>query len=336
MEASKLTGIERELVLQYLIDGNVPVTVTPIEENEAPESSGECPRAQDEGLGGEKSGEADKKPEGDEKPRPATAALFPIAIKAEQLKVLEQGIILLTNPPQNVQNFIDKKARVEFYFNRLGLYFETKIKRIKAGLALVIPSSISRIQEAAAAPRPTEFSARLYFSVNQKTDVQIECAAASGYQTFSKPVWKDIDEGAQKKAKEYLEEFIVHARQKGVAGSGVQLIPVVRYLAEKVSKMESVQGRKEPLDVLYVSHERLVVGQKAGNVDLQEGTEYALEMSFPLPRPLTERKIFATCRVESNYFDDNKEFSCSVLRYTSLQEEDVRFLYEKGTGEKFI
>ena len=166
--------------------------------------------------------------------------------------------------------------------------------------------------------------------------MQIECAAASGYQTFSKPVWKDIDEGAQKKAKEYLEEFIVHARQKGVAGSGVQLIPVVRYLAEKVSKMESVQGRKEPLDVLYVSHERLVVGQKAGNVDLQEGTEYALEMSFPLPRPLTERKIFATCRVESNYFDDNKEFSCSVLRYTSLQEEDVRFLYEKGTGEKFI
>lgn len=317
MEASKLTGIERELVLQYLIDGNVPVTVTPIEEEEA-------------ALDG------DAKEVSGDMPRPATAALFPIAIKAEQLKVLEQGIILLTNPPQNVQNFIDKKARVEFYFNRLGLYFETKIKRIKAGLALVIPSSISRIQESAAAPRPTEFSASLYFSVNQKTDVHYDCVPAAGYQLFSKPVWKDIDEAAQKKAKEYLESFIVHARQKGVAGSGVQLIPVVRYLSEKVSKMESVQGRKEPLDVLFVSHERIVFGQKAGNVDLQEGTEYALEMSFPLPRPLTERKIFGTCRVEANYFDDSKEFSCAVCRYTSLQEEDVRFLYEKGTGEKLI
>ena len=29
MEHDKLTGIERELVLQYLIDGNVPVTLTP-------------------------------------------------------------------------------------------------------------------------------------------------------------------------------------------------------------------------------------------------------------------------------------------------------------------
>ena len=319
MEAAKLTGIERELVLQYLIDGNVPVTVTPIED--------EAESEQEPGAEGDS---------GEEKIKPATAALFPIAIKAEQLKVLEQGIILLTNPPQNVQNFIDKKARVEFYFNRLGLYFETKIKRIKAGLALVIPSSISRIQEAEPAPRPTEFSAQLYFSVNQKTDVHYDCVPAQGYDIFSKPVWKDIDEAAQKKAKAYLEEFIVHARQKGVAGSGVQLIPVVRYLAEKVAKMQSVQGRKDPLEVLFASHERIVFGQKAGNVDLQEGTEYALEMSFPLPRPLTERKIFATCRVESNYFDDEKEFSCTVCRYTSLQEEDIRFLYEKGTGEKFI
>ncbi len=309
MEASKLTGIERELVLQYLIDGNVPVTVTPVEENSGDEQ---------------------------DKVKPASSALFPIAIKAEQLKVLEQGIILLTNPPQNVQNFIDKKVKVEFYFNRLGLYFETKIKRIKAGLALVIPSSISRIQEPSAAPRPSEFSASLYFSVNQKSDIHIDCVPAEGYRLFSSPVWKDIEEGSQKRAKAYLEEFIVHARQKGVAGSGVQLIPVVRYLSEKIVKMESVQGRKNPLEVLFVNHERIVFGQKAGNYELREGSEYALEMSFPLPRPLTERKIFATCRVESNYFDDDKDFMCAVCRYTSLQEEDARFLYEKVSGEKFI
>ena len=33
MENENLTGIERELVLQYLIDGNIPVTLTPIDEN---------------------------------------------------------------------------------------------------------------------------------------------------------------------------------------------------------------------------------------------------------------------------------------------------------------
>ena len=33
MEQKSLTGIERTLVVQYLTDGNVPVTLTPIEEN---------------------------------------------------------------------------------------------------------------------------------------------------------------------------------------------------------------------------------------------------------------------------------------------------------------
>ena len=39
MEKTKLSGIERELVLQYLIDGNVPVTITPVE-NSSAESDG--------------------------------------------------------------------------------------------------------------------------------------------------------------------------------------------------------------------------------------------------------------------------------------------------------
>ncbi len=311
MQASKLTGIERELVLQYLIDGNVPVTVTPIENPE-------------------------EKDFGTAQVKPATSALFPIAIKAEQLKVIAQGIILLTTPPENVKNFIGKSVRVEFYFNRLGLYFETTIKQIKAGLALVIPSSISRMQETTEKERPTEFRAQLYFSVNKKTDIHIDCLPKEGYDIFARPVWKDIQEESQQKAKVFLEKFIAHARTRGTAGSGVQLIPVVRYLAEKVVKKESIQGRQNPLEVIFVNHERIVFGAKTENIDLKDGTEYALEMSLPMPKPLTGRKIFATCRVESNYSDESKELTCAVCRYTSLQEEDIRFLYEKCSGEKFI
>lgn len=305
----KLTGIERELVLQYLIDGNVPITVTPIVEDE---------------------------PENNDEVKPSTSAIFPIAIKAEQQKVLEQGIILLTNPPENVKSFIGQKVKVEFYFNRLGLYFETRIKEIKAGLALVIPSSISRIAEAATTHRPTEFSAELYYSMNQKSDIHIDCFPAQGYDIFAKPVWKDVSEGAQQKAKSYLEEFIAHARKQGVAGSGVQLIPVVRYLAERVAKMLSVEGRKGPLDVLFVNHERIVFGAKTESIDLKECGEYALGMTFPMQKPLNSRKIFTTCRVETIYTDDEKALTCAVCHYTSIQEEDLRFLYEKCTNEKFI
>ena len=61
MEKTKLSGIERELVLQYLIDGNVPVTITPVENSTA---------------------------ESDGKIHPLNSAVFPLALNAGQISVL--------------------------------------------------------------------------------------------------------------------------------------------------------------------------------------------------------------------------------------------------------
>ena len=70
MKNNDLTGIERELVLQYLIDGNVPVTVTPME----------------------------KESETGDAIQPLSSAVFPVALKAEQIASGGNGIILLKNP----------------------------------------------------------------------------------------------------------------------------------------------------------------------------------------------------------------------------------------------
>ena len=81
MENNNLTGIERQLVLQYLIDGNVPVTVTPTEKNNGAEDA----------------------------IQPLSSAVFPVALKAEQIASGGNGIILLKNPPQSntfASNFI--------------------------------------------------------------------------------------------------------------------------------------------------------------------------------------------------------------------------------------
>jgi len=307
MESSSLTGIERELVLQYLIDGNVPVTVTPIEEEKNE----------------------------DDKIKPTLSTVFPIAIKGEQMKVLEQGIILLTNPPKSMQNFQTKKVRVEFYFNRLGLFFITELKEVKSGLALVIPSSISRIQEIEK-ERPLDFHANLFYSCNNKTDVHIECYPLEGYSLFSKPIWADVPEEIQGKTKAYLEKFIKHARKQGTAGNGLQLIPVCRYLAEARVKMQTVKDRMDPLDIIYADYERIVFASKKENMKLETSSEYALEMTFPLETPVVKsRKLFVTCMVEAIYENDEETFETAVCRYTSIKEEDIRFLYEKTTNKIF-
>lgn len=310
MESNSLTGIERELVLQYLIDGNVPVTITPVEETEQKDESDQI--------------------------KPASSAIFPVALKGEQIKVLEQGIILLTNPPKTVQNFQTKNVRVEFYFNRLGLFFDTELKEVKSGLALVIPSAIHRITELEK-ERPLDFSATLFYACNEKTDVHINCYPLENYRLFSKPVWSDVPEEIQHKTKAYLEEFIAHARKQGTAGNGLQLIPVCRYLAEAKEKMQVVEGRVEPLDIIYTDYERIVFASTTSNMHLENGAEYALELTFPIESNVIKtRRMFLTCCVEALYQNDEKNFTTAVCRYTSIKEEDVRFLYEKSTNKKFM
>ena len=124
MAGSELSGIERQLVLQYLIDGNTPITVTPVEESGSSE--------------GEK-----------EKIKSDSSRIFPVALRAEQMTVLDQGIILLKNPPENIKSFDGKDVRVQFYFNKIGLYFVTKMKKVSSGPAIVIPAAIQRVTEEA-------------------------------------------------------------------------------------------------------------------------------------------------------------------------------------------
>ena len=59
MEQKSLSGIERTLVVQYLTDGNVPVTLTPVEETL----------------------------NSDEVIHSLTSQIFPVAIKGEQVQV---------------------------------------------------------------------------------------------------------------------------------------------------------------------------------------------------------------------------------------------------------
>ena len=136
---NKLTGIERELVLQYLIDGNVPVTLTPCDENL----------------------------DDSEVTHSLTSQIFPVAIKGEHVKANKDGTILLKNPPQAVDNFANKTVKCEFYFNRIGLYFISDVNETKDGLSLVLPKEIERIVDDND-EKKYNFSALIYFDCKTK------------------------------------------------------------------------------------------------------------------------------------------------------------------------
>lgn len=320
-EEKELTGIERELVLQYLRDDNVPVTVTLEEKPEQAETD-----ISD-----------DKTPFPAKDERIPLSAVFPVAIKSQQMKVLDKGIILLDNDVRMVEPFVDKTVRVQFYFNRLGLYFVTKMQTYSQGLALVVPASIKRIAESNPVNQYS-VSARISFN-SSSSEVNIDCVPCMKYNLYVQPKWGDIELEKQKAAKSFLEKIVANVKNGNSKpyGTGVQLFPVCRYLTdEQQTETSSVEGRVQPLEIIYFDNTQLVLGTRQKENTLTPGAEYNVCLTFTLEaNKLLKRKVQVKAIVENIYSSEDGKSECYVLNFISVKEEDVRFLYERSTGQKF-
>lgn len=311
MEQKSLTGIERTLVVQYLTDGNVPVTLTPIEENL----------------------------NGDEIIHSLTSQIFPLAIKGENVQISKKGEIILENPPETVRRFINKAVRVEFYFNRVGLYFISKVEENddNENLSISIPPVIDRIIDNLE-EKKYDFSALIYFECKTRKELNIKCVPDSQIELFVRPAWKIIPLENQKAAKALLEDFIEEAKVEKNAGNGIQLVPVCKYLTEKKQEgLEAMQDRPEELSILFVDHERLVLGMTSKACTFFKNEEYGIKLIFSIKKgPILTRDIFVTGLVNKIYRSKDGSLSCVDFKYTTMQEEDLRFLYEKATSTLFI
>ena len=184
-----------------------------------------------------------------------------------------------------------------------------------------------------------DFSAVLYYSVDSNKDINFKCFPADGFELFSRPVWSSIPLELQTKAKSYLEEYVEIAKKTKKAGNGLQLINICRYMiSNTVEKIEAIQGKVKPFDILFVNHERIVLGYNQNDaIELDIGKEYALKMSFSLKESsAVTRDVFVTFSVDNQYFSDDNKKICVDCSYTTLQEEDCRFLYEKATKTLFV
>ena len=323
-EGRELTKIERDLVLKYLVDDNVPLTVT-LEDK---------PQKVEAEL-------VDKKtaipPKEDRVP---TSAVFPVAIPSEQTDVLKEGVILLKNPARTVLPFLGKQVRVQFYFNRLGLYFVTVMKEWSDGLAIVIPTSIRRIPENLS-KRDYSFFATLSYEAGEG-QVSLECFPLQGWDLLSSPKWADITEECQGEAKALLEKFVLQVKTDSGPriSNGLHLLSVARFLSGNgvvfsTCAPDPIEGRAKPFAVIFADESRIVLVAGEGCQSLTAESFYKLSLVFSLSESkLLKRTVHTECSVERVFENDRLPgVKCISLRFEKLKEEDWRFLREKFTGE---
>lgn len=124
----------------------------------------------------------------------------------------------------------------------------------------------------------------------------------------------------------------------------VSSLPICKFLSATYNEIKSVQGRFSPLQILYINDGMIILGLEDGDFPLQLKSEYPISIFVDLP--IGKREIFVTIFVSRIY--TNKDFSpkqannnsskrtVAICKYTSIKEEDRRFLFEKIYNSLYI
>ena len=218
------------------------------------------------------------------------------------MKVLEQGIILIQDSNNQIQSFDGKNVRVLFYFNKLGLYFETKAQSSSAGLALVIPKIINKVEDKKTNEKK-DFSVTVFYETSAakkaSQPVEIACNFDSRFPLFEHT---DLNSRIEK----YLSECD-SAEQEG----------------------EAIAGRIHSPSVIHVDSKNIVFASRKIDMPFTSGAEYALLLRFPISGPIKERKVYASCVINRIYENFECDRLCACAVFSSMREEDERFLEDK-------
>ena len=145
-----LSGIERDLVVSYLCDCNVPFTLIP--------------------------------------QQPADR-IFSFTTGQGGVKILPEGIILFTEAWGLPQQLIGQQVTLRFYFKKLGLSFSSLVSCTKSGaMALVVPREILRLPDVEE-NATTGFSCNIFLG-EAFSGAQISCSLREGYPLFLPQVWQ--------------------------------------------------------------------------------------------------------------------------------------------------
>ncbi|MBQ9205974.1 MAG: hypothetical protein IJ158_04610 [Treponema sp.] len=263
MAKNELTGIERKLVIDYLIQKNPAITVHPAET-------------------------ADFK---------KTALSFPLVFQTDELAILEPGIILLKE--RDAYSALEgEQIRIQFYYNKLALYFVGTIQKSSAGLAIVIPEVIYKFEEKSQ-NAPKEFSVTVFFKSSLKNEqaTEITCMFDERFPLF-------VQDDSQSRIERFLgEKHAEHA--------------------------ESIEGRFHAPSVIFIDCQTIVFAAKKSDMCVSLGSEYNLAFRFPIAGPIKERKICLSCTVEHMFESYDCDRLCALARFSSIREEDRRFLEDK-------
>ena len=242
-----------------------------------------------------------------------------------------QGILLVSKSFGSIDQSVGKEVCVQFYVNQVGYCFNSVVQDSSMGLALVIPKTIERVRSSSGIEVQSFKANLLYHDENQKP-VVIPCNVPESYNLLTKPALTSIPPEFQPECKKLMAGFINERKggNPGIIGSGLHLISVSFYLCDPnvKSNLNSIHGTQEPLDLIYLDGDKLMLGKRQYSQKLELESDYTLNLEVILSAFLT-RSISIGFTVVDLYDTPSSAPLCYHCKITDIKTEDRRFISER-------
>ncbi len=259
--------------------------------------------------------------------------VFPVGIPNEKLSVFPNGVFVFDYSIRAIEAFVDKNVRVQFYYNHLGLQFVSRLQKTQQGYAVVVPLQLKRIGEIRSYSKD-DFTGVISYIVKGQKSVELPCLPNREFDLFSKPNWKLVEPYLQSTVQQYYERF---AYDLGASGNEdiSYLISVCRYIS-RPQETEAVEGTAKPYDIIFIDSKKIILGSKDGEASpLQLSSSYQMKLEFGVfATDFFKRNIRSDVTI-SDLYSGKFGQRCFVCNFSNMKEEDIRFLFEKFSGQKW-
>lgn len=288
-DRSSLTGIERDLVLRYLSDGEVELYISALNLNT-------------------------------------------VTVKTSLLKSNAKffsDYVELSNDFR-LEAFLGRRISVSFYFQKLGLRFESSIRKNNSNYLIEIPQKLFKIQDNSEQDK-NSVQITLIYNPSEKNSGEMKCNLTPDFPLFKKPELTDVTPSNLKLVRDFVETSVRNLRNENkTAGNGLFLIPVAEYLLRSESEnICSINGRINSPYVIYLDSDFLILASQKKDMFLSESDICSAVVSFNLPGPVKSRILKFKFQVEVLYENVERTKLCASCKIIEIKEEDKRLLSEK-------
>lgn len=284
-----LNTIERSIVLDYMKENALPVTITMSEKS--------------------------------------NVMIFPVAVNSNDIFVAGEDTLRMSSSVKKLSSMVGKSVKVSFYYNHVGLYFENWLTENQYGYFIQVPKNLMRVTAKRHVSK-SSLKGVISYNIRGNQGISLEAFPKKDYALFETPRWTSVESALQSTAQNLYENFAYRINIQENEDISY-LISVCRYLCQRLLTVAVEGTAEPLDIIYLDSSKIVFgcINQR-NSFQIGNEYKLSLQFPIG-NSPLLKRSVNVGIRIVDTFANAEGDIQCFLCKFRDIKFEDKRFLDEK-------